>query len=51
MGTSIFLSISKEYTKERSAYELDQYEQRKMIIALRAKYKEEAKCLEKEKAK
>ena len=42
---------SKEYTKERIAYELDQYEQRKMIISLRAKYKEEAKCLEKEKAK
>tara|TARA_R100000781_G_scaffold93701_1_gene58245 strand:- start:372 stop:587 length:216 start_codon:yes stop_codon:yes gene_type:complete len=51
MGTSIFLSISKDYTKGRSAYELNQYEQRKMIIALRAEYNKEAKCLEKEKAK
>ena len=51
MGTSIFLSISKDYTKSRSAYELNQNEQRKMIIALRAEYNKEAKCLEKEKAK
>ena len=49
MGTSIFLSISKDYTKSRSAYELNQNEQRKMIIALRAEYNKEAKCLEKEK--
>jgi hypothetical protein len=44
-------STARDVLKYRSVYELNSNEDYLLIKKLRSKYKEEAKCLEKEKAK
>lgn len=50
-GLEYMTSTSRDVLKYRSVYELNSNEDYLLIKKLRDKYKEEAKCLEKEKAK
>ena len=50
-GLEYMTSTSRDVLKYRSVYELNSNEDYLLIKKLRDKYNEEAKCLEKEKAK
>jgi len=50
-GLEYMTSTSRDVLKYRSVYELNSNEDYLLIKKLRDKYKEETKCLEKEKAK
>ena len=50
-GLEYMTSTARDVLKYRSVYELNSNEDYLLIKKLRNKYKEEAKCLEKEKAK